>query len=281
VEIPAGLRASPVLQDEAGRTWLAELPDLILAVTHGWALEVDGPTRHGAHALVLPVRWAGQPAVLRLARPEPPTLDALRRWDGHGSVRLLHANPQGTAVLLERLDAERSLTEVPALRAAAVAGEIARKLALPAGPDVAVVSVDPDVPGVPARWVDLARGCAEDLADDPARLLVHIDLTRENVVRRRQGEYVAIDPRVAAGRPERAAAELLLRSVDDRPDGGSARLLREFVTAGEMDHALAWRWCVARTVEYWGWALTAGLTEDPERCRILLTDLADGTRPGP
>jgi streptomycin 6-kinase len=288
VEVPEGLLASPVLQDAAGQDWLAGLPALLTRTCRRWELVVDpgARPRHGAHALVLPVTGPLGPAVLRLARPDPVAVEALRRWDGVGAVRLLAADDAGTALLLERLDVDRSLTGVPALRAAGLAGEVVRRLAVPAPPGIPAAAfelrrvLDEEVPGVPGEWVDLARACARDLLTVPGTTLVHSDLTRENVVGRPGGGFVAIDPRPLAGIPERSVAEFLLRSVDDRPAGGPAAVLREFVAAGGLDHGLAWRWAVTRNVDYWSWAVGAGLTEDPERCRVVLGHLGEsGNRP--
>lgn len=52
-----------------------------------------------------------------------------------------------------------------------------------------------------------------------------------------------------------------------------------FVTAGDLDPGRARRWLVARTVQYWAWALGAGLTEDPVRCRRLLAEFSQA-QPG-
>src|SRR6266508_1566863 len=68
VAVPPGLATSQVrYRGEAGRAWIAGLPDFAAGYLDRWRLRLDGPPRHGVVALVLPVRMAdGTPAVLKL-----------------------------------------------------------------------------------------------------------------------------------------------------------------------------------------------------------------------
>ena len=72
-----------------------------------WELREDGAARQSAVALALPVRTSdGADAVLKVSAPAAGSEQAhlaLRRWGGHGAVRLLRADPHRHAVLLERL----------------------------------------------------------------------------------------------------------------------------------------------------------------------------------
>jgi streptomycin 6-kinase len=125
--------------------------------------------------------------------------------------------PRG-ALLLERLDALRSLAGIPLAKAAAIAGTLAETLAVEASGSFPSVRAEArqlttTIPArqrllhdpVPGQWIALAVRLAADLADDPARLLVHTDLHYGNILgSKRPGQpWVAIDPRVAVGAPER------------------------------------------------------------------------------
>lgn len=290
-QVPAALAASPMLGDERGRRWLAELPARVARAVADWDLGPDpsAPVRHGAHAVVVPVTWAGAAAVLRVGRAEPLAPAALRLWDGNGAVRLLAADAAGEVCLLERLDGSCTLLHVDPLRAARLANAVVRRLAvLPSGGTAVVFPTTGDDARrlartlaeqahgtVPAPWVRLAVDRAEVLAGRRTRgVLVHADLTRENVVHRPGdggGEFVAVDPRPVVGDPERSAPEFLLRSVDATAPGTLGRVLREF-TAG-LDHDLARDWALVRIVEHWAWAVRAGLTEDPVRCHRVVAEL--------
>src|SRR5688572_898700 len=102
---------------EAGRAWLAALPEAARSYLDRWELTLDGPSRSGMGALVLPVRRPdGGPAVLKLQRRDGESdgeAIGLRIWNGAGAVRLLDDDPDTATLLLERLDGERSLATVP------------------------------------------------------------------------------------------------------------------------------------------------------------------------
>lgn len=131
-----------------GREWLASLPRLIGRCLEQWQLEPDlAPGSlpwHGHGAVVVPVRrragdggtgleLPGPGAVLKLAYPHEEALaepHALALWDGRGAVLALASDPDAGALLLERLDAERSLQDVPLELATGVWGGLVRQLSL-------------------------------------------------------------------------------------------------------------------------------------------------------
>ena len=101
--------------------------------------------------------------------------------------------------------------------------------------------------------------------------LVHADLHYGNVLAGRREPWLAVDPRAVAGDPELSVPELMWTRVDEIADG--ARLQQVFDTvvgAGALDAERALAWVYVRTIDYWLWALSVGLTDDPVRCRRLL-----------
>nr|WP_240895092.1 aminoglycoside phosphotransferase family protein [Kineococcus siccus] len=254
------------------------------------------PVRHGAHALVVPVTRWGRDCVLKVSHrglePAGEVL-ALRTWDGQGAVQLLEADEGGDVLLLERLDAAATLGHCPPGQVGPVAGRLIRRLSVPAPAGlttaraqagaIAATIARPVRHGdpLPVRWVRTAGELAEELRhDDAPEVLVHADLTTANVLRRIAGEWVAIDPQPLAGPPERSVPELLLTAVDAcagdacTGDAGLHRLLADVVAAGGLDAERARAWVVVRAVDYWTWAVGAGLTLDPQRCRRLLAAFA-------
>ncbi|MCB5294865.1 aminoglycoside phosphotransferase family protein [Arthrobacter sp. SO3] len=145
---------------KAGRDWLASLPGRFQHCMDQWQLELDLPpgalpgSGHGA--IVVPVRHrsnassctrtstrssaddsatedAGAAAVLKLAYPHDEALmepHALALWSGHGAVRMLASNAAAGALLLERLDAARTLQDEPMDVAVPVWGALVRRLGL-------------------------------------------------------------------------------------------------------------------------------------------------------
>jgi streptomycin 6-kinase len=229
LEIPEALAASHARYFGAGgRAWLAALPGVVAGYLDRWALRVDGASMCGAVALVLPVRCAdGTAAVLKVQPVDEETYGeplALRAWDGHGAVRLLRHDLDRGALLLERLDADRSLGTVEDdLAALRVLSEVLAGLtAVPAPPGIRRLA------DVGARLLDragrhlagglrpadrrLVEACAAAVADllpEPGDRLLHWDLHYDNVLavppgspaRRRGRSWLAIDPKPLAGDP--------------------------------------------------------------------------------
>jgi streptomycin 6-kinase len=194
------------------------------------------------------------------------------------------------ALLLEHLDAARSLASVPVAEAAGAAGALARRLAIEAPgsfPSLRATARrlattfhvrqrslhDP----VPDKWIALAAGLAADLARDLERLLVHTDLHHDNILASdRPGErWVAIDPTAAIGAPERSAAELLWTRADELSGPQAVvSLLDTFVEGGRLNRAKAIAWGFVRSIDYWLWGLDNGLMIDPLRCERVASALA-------
>ncbi|MGH8824710.1 MAG: aminoglycoside phosphotransferase family protein [Jiangellaceae bacterium] len=226
VEVPAGLRASLARADPSTGPWLDRLPSLAAEFLDRWSLRADGRPMHGVCALVLPVRRPdGVPAVLKLSWPHSEARDehlALRVWAGEGAVRLLGAAPEDYVVLLERLDATRDLVPVPLGAALHTAGELIRRLGVPA--DDGLVRVDerarewstelavarrrpPD--GVPTSLLDHAAAVLPDLLAGAPAVLLHTDLHYENVLAADRDPWLAIDPKPLLGDPAYEVAPLL------------------------------------------------------------------------
>ena len=289
IPVPASFREMPRWwHDDAGRAWLEHLPALVDAHAARWDLTLDGPTHHGSNALVVPVRRRARAAVLRLAPPGD-DLDtesaALRHWAGHGVVELLEVDVGSGAMLLERLDAERSLHALPPLEAAAVLGQIARDLAIPAPGDarstrdIAAEEADGFAPRwsaldepVPARLLEAATAAAQRLAArDPGDLSVDGDLHHGQVLAGGRGDWTVVDPVLLRGDPEYDLGRVLWTRLDELPgDTEVLASLDTFVAACEVPTHRARDWVLVRSMSYLLWGLEQGLTIDPPRCRPLL-----------
>src|SRR4051794_18618570 len=117
IEVPDALTAAHAkFFGDRGGVWIAALPQLAADCLDRWSLRRDGPPVCGAVALVLPVLLAdGTAAVLKLQPIDEETAGepiALHEWKGRGAVRLLRHDPDSGSMLLERLDANRTLSSV-------------------------------------------------------------------------------------------------------------------------------------------------------------------------
>jgi streptomycin 6-kinase len=284
LEVPEAFAASYGGNGSSARRWVGGLPRLTADVLDRWALRPDGPTRHGMASLVLPVvRADGAPAALKLQQPRDETTAAvtgLRAWDGDGIVRLLAADPGTGALLLERLDADRSLSTVAddAEAMAILAGLLARLVAVPAPQgvphlaDVAAAMLD-EAPWAASALRDpaeqrLVRTCASAVAEllgEPGDHLLHWDLHYDNVLAGEREPWLAIDPEPLAGDP----GFELLPALDSRWD--------EVLASGSVERAVLRRFDL----------LTEALGADRRRAvgwtlgRVLqnaLWDIEDGKR---
>jgi streptomycin 6-kinase len=255
-----------------------------------WGLTLSGEAPKGEWNTILAASRRGVPCVLKIAGPEHNAIDeaiALEAWNGNGAARLLEADRDHGALLLERLDPDRTLRTAELATAAEIAGSLIHELAVPAPAGLPlladIVSQKPGIlrrrqgalgEPVPGRWIDIACGLACDLATDPGNQLVHGDLHYDNILAGSRRPWLAIDPKPVIGNPERSVAELMWDRIDDATQPHEIHALFAALTRTGMLHPdRARAWTIVQAVDYWLWGLGAGLTEDPRRCERLLTTL--------
>lgn len=103
---------------------------------------------------------------------------------------------------------------------------------------------------------------------------MHGDLHYDNILAGSRRPWLAIDPKPAAGNPERSVAELMWDRIDDAAQPREVHaLLAALTRAGMLHPDRARAWTIVQAVDYWLWGLGAGLTEDPRRCERLLATL--------
>jgi streptomycin 6-kinase len=299
--IPAPFRER-TLKREGGAAWLDAVPGRVERLCQQWNLSLGHDVWHGEWGLVFPIWRAEQAYVLKLNWPGSPTaLDAaaLRAWNGRGAVRLGAVDDGLDALLLEQLDATRTLAVLPVWEALEVGGSLIRTLAIPAPPALLnwpepsphplrlaphaltlaeTLPRDWQAAGRPFSRQTLERVCALalQLGQSQTLQLVHGDLHPANILAGVREPWQAIDPRVHIGDAEYGVVALLLRHTDALQwMGQDARAgLRAVVRAGHLDPEVAQAWAYVRTAEYWLWGVQHGLTEDPVRCAWLMESLS-------
>jgi len=230
----------------SGADWLRLMPGLVGDALDRWQLTVTGAAMTGWTALVLPVEQDGVPLVLKVVWPHTKSRQehlALRLWDGEGAVRLIAALPSTGTLLLERLDARRSLDgdgrsggrspgAVDTETACAIAGGLLRRLHRPAPPQLLALAdvlgplLDrmPTDPRVPRRVTVRVRSLAAELVAraDPA-VMLHTDLHYGNVLAGGREPWLAIDPKPLAGHPGYEVQPLLRNRFDELGTGPALR----------------------------------------------------------
>lgn len=291
---PRFANATIAREGEAGRAWIDSLPATVARLARRWDLVLDGPILHGFTAIVVPVRQAGVARMLKVGWMDASTAQealALRIWNGQGAVQLVAEDEQAGALLLERLDRQRSIADAPEGEAVRVAGRLLGRLAVPAPPEVRSVAdaVNASAEELPALWerggrplprekLEQVLALASALADSAgpgsaarSPRVVNCDLHYENVLRGAREPWLAIDPKILAGDLEYAVAQLIWNRTSElaAPRDLDRRLAAITAEAG-LDAGRALRWTIVRLVEYWLWATGTGQPEGLEACRRLL-----------
>lgn len=258
-----------------GAAWLAELPRIVDELLVRWTCTPEGPVLHGGVGVIVPVRGAYGPAVLKVSFPHPDNVhepDAFAAWDGRGAVRLYERDDERFAMLLERAQASMLAEIQNGDEAAAIAGEISRRLAIKAMPGLPRLSEQADVweqqlrkdatelphPLSP-QAVGTAVATIGELGRDQPELMVHGDLHATNILRAEREPWLAVDPKGCAGDPAYDAGMPIkwrpLRTLKaDELRKAVRRGLDVFAEAAEVDRGRARRWAQFHAVQaaFWG-----------------------------
>lgn len=271
MEIPAQFAATTVeSKGEAGRAWLAELPGIVEDCLARWRFVPDGPILHGFQGVVLLGRIQdGDAAVLKVSwideetRWEPVALAA---WNGQGAARLWEHDDERGAMLLERLDPARSARNLDGVAAASVLGEVCRRLAVAAPPQIPLVQdlAERWVEEIPATWerlgrpidasiVDLTVAICRELGPGQPRTLLHGDLVFDNVLRGEREPWLVIDPMGMAGDPAFDGGKFLGNRWSELVESGDVgaavrRRLAAFAQGAGVDIERTRCWALARLV---------------------------------
>ncbi|MBH1934050.1 kinase [Streptomyces sp. AV19] len=256
---------------EGARQWLAGLPMTAQEYLERWELTPERvQTPGGRSSMAVLARCAdGTPAVLKLALPDGRAgaeLAALEHWNGFGAVRVLRAEPEAGALLLERLHGDVSLRSLPEQKALLEASATLQRLwvAPPAGSPFPSVDartaalaeeLRADTWAVEARsLVDEALEVRDALAGGEPGALLHGDYCQGKVLAADRTPWLAVSPRPLVGDRAYDLASL----VRDRADtllaspGAAAiarRRIAKLADSLDVDRERLRGWALFRSVE--------------------------------
>ena len=211
-----------------GAAWLNGLPDALRHVETRWGLRLGPPfDEEMSCAWVAPVTLKdGTSAVLKLGMPHMEgehEIEGLRFWNGDPTVRLLEADEEASAMLLEPCKPGTHLRALPeSEQDRVIAGLLCRLWRSPSSPhafrplsamikawcDETLADVD--------RWPDagLVREGLRLLQELPRtaarKVLLTTDLHAGNVLRSEREPWLVIDPKPFVGDPAFDATQHLL-----------------------------------------------------------------------
>ncbi len=288
--VPAAQARRTAEASAGGRAWLARLPGIISHLEQAWSVTVGEALPGGKHAFVARARTTdGSPVVLKVAPPGTGFAGQIRvlaAARGRGYVRLLDADPEREAALLEPLGtslADAAASSEQALDVMAATLRQAWQVPLPPGAQPAA-GTGGDSPETNSKagelialiqelWTMLGRPCSARLvaralecagrrqdADHPrSRILCHGDPHPANalaVLAPRPGAesgFVFIDPE---GLPTEAAYDLgvLVRGWPEQvlcaadPAGLIRGYCGRLAAATGVDQQAIWEWGFAERV---------------------------------
>jgi streptomycin 6-kinase len=268
-------------ENAGAQQWLDDLPALIAGLERDWAIRVGRPFTGATEAYVAEASTAdGQPAVLKLivARDGAAAaneITALRLADGDGCARLLGADVDKGALLLERLG--RSLYEIdlPIRRRHEILCDVAARVwrrapdcGLPTGADKGRWLAE----FIVSSWESLERPCSEQTVDhalacaarrieahdDERARLVHGDVHQWNTLESADG-FALVDPDGLLAEPEYDLGIIMREDpVELLLDGPVARA--EWLAARTgLDAVAVWEWGVIERLSTGLLAISIGL----------------------
>jgi streptomycin 6-kinase len=263
LRIPGGLAASchKTPQREA---WLNRLPDVLRNLEHRWSLTLDTPfdDHEVSCSYVAPVvRADGTPAVLKISMPHMEgehEIHGLRFWDGDPTVRLLMADDDLGAMLLERCEPGTVLRVLPEREQDVVISGLLRRLwrAPSAQHRFRPLSALAEYWSAETllhieHWPDTGlvreglRLFLELPRTEPTQLVLATDLHAGNVLRAKRQPWLVIDPKPFVGDPAYDATQHLFNcSARLRSDADG--MIRSFADLLGIDHERVRLWMFAR-----------------------------------
>jgi len=263
LKIPRGLAASCQKTPQRA-AWLERLPDVLRDLELRWSLTLDTPFDGDevSCSYVAPVTRAdGTPAVFKIGMPHMEgehEIHGLRFWNGDPTVRLLIAEDELGAMLLERCEPGTTLRALPECEQDVVISGLLRRLwrapstHYPFRPlsaltkhwsDETLAQIEqwPD-PGLVREGLRLFT---ELPRTEPMELVLATDLHAGNVLRAEREPWLVIDPKPFVGDPAYDATQHLFNGsarLRSDPDG----MIRSFADLLGVDHERVRLWTFAR-----------------------------------
>lgn len=228
---------------DRGARFVRDLPALVAEMAERWDLTLLPEFENLSYNYVRPaMRRDGSDVVLKLGVPERDFLteiEALGLYDGRGCARLIDADPERGAILLERLRPGRllrPLVDTDDATATAIVADVMAALWRPVPVHHTLPTIrdwsqqleglrptfDGGTGPFPPYLVDGAEHLFEELiASSGPWMVLHGDLHHDNIISSERAPWLAIDPNGVAGEREYEIGALLfnpLRWLPAQPD---------------------------------------------------------------
>jgi streptomycin 6-kinase len=245
--------------------WLAKVPAVLKDLKDRWALSLDEPFGGSdvSCAWVAPGRLAnGTTAILKLAMPHMEgehEIAGLRFWDGDPTVRLLEADDELGAMLLERCQPGTALRSLPESEQDVIVTRLVIRLWRvpppnhPFRPLSALIDHwSAETLAASDDWTDpglVLEGLAvfeELLRTSAIAVLLATDLHAGNILRAEREPWLVIDPKPFIGDPAYELTQHLF-NCQERLRADPNGLIYRLADLAEVDYRRVRAWTFART----------------------------------
>jgi len=228
----------------AGEAWLETLPALLAAAAQRWHLTLGAPLGPLSYNYVTAAtRSDGSRVVLKAGVPGTELhfeIDALRHFDGRGSVRLLDADDAAGVFLIERLEPGTPIVEIDDAAGTRIAAGIMRRLWRPPPQDHGMPTLADwgrafaelrarhggGSGPLPPPLFDRAEALYDELvATQQDAVVLHGDLHHWNILGAGREPWLAIDPHGVVGEPAFEVGPWMRNPVGDPGDADEAVFL--------------------------------------------------------
>jgi streptomycin 6-kinase len=265
---------------EAGIKWLERLPAIIAGCERRWSLAALPPFPRLSYNYVAPAVLAdGRETVLKVGYPSPELMcemEALRLYEGHGIVQLLHADREQGAMLLERLKPGTPLASIEDdEEATSIAAGVMRQLWRPVPAEHQFPTVAKWASGLgrlrerfggttgpfPKSLVEEAETLFTELISSmDEEVLLHGDLHHENIVAAERQPWLALDPKGLVGEPAYEVGALLRNQLPEplvQPEASRtlARRVDQLAEELGLDRERLISWGLAQAVLSAWWSI--------------------------
>lgn len=263
-----------------GTAWLKQLPNIIETCVNRWSLSVLPHYEPLSYNYVAPaIRNNRQDVVLKVGVPNPELrneMEALNIFAGNGIVRLLEADYELGAMLLEQLKPGKMLVDLDDdEEATKIAGQVMTKLWRSPPESHNFPTVNKWAAGLgrmrviykggtgplPEHFVDKAeRLFSELLSSMDDVMLLHGDLHHFNILSSARAPWLAIDPKGVVGEPAYEVGAWLRNpypQLIDHPDAKvtTSRRVNQLAAELGLDHHKIINWGIAQAVLSAWWSL--------------------------
>ncbi|WP_180955387.1 aminoglycoside phosphotransferase family protein [Peribacillus deserti] len=267
----------------AGSAWLASLENLVQEFIVKWNLTIEGPVPNLSYNYVLKAKdSAGKPVILKLGVPGfdfSNEIQTLKVYDGAGCAKLLRADPERGAILLEQLKPGFMLCEEKdETKAVQHFLKVWKAMRRPVPADVNSPTINDWAMGldrylkeypygdgpIQEKYISLAASLFKEInATSKTDELLHGDLHHENILFSHDRGWLAIDPKGVSGDAYYGLISFLINHIFDKKNPKELLIHRLNILTNNtgIDRGRLLKAAVAMSILYACWGIE---DQDPE-----------------